>query len=211
MGYIGEDGAFVYTPGFGSGRFGMPYDANTPQGKYHRGSLEERPFWACHRMTRKLTFLLYMERRAFKSLRRQSGSYIRRVVSCTERLQAQHAKKWAANDKDKNDSGYFRRKCWLEVTKDFPKFLEKIVEDFYPSGEGADSWDYGQTAHRAGLGKEHKLLLKQLLQDVNRIGCDRFPATLNGTEVFTDFLYLEEQFATKLDGFEVSGDDSPIY
>ena len=82
MGYISEDGAFVYTPGFGSGRFGMPYDASTPQGKYHLGSLEERPFWARHRMTRRLTFLLYMERRAFQSVRRQSGSYIQRIVSC---------------------------------------------------------------------------------------------------------------------------------
>jgi hypothetical protein len=211
MGCISEDGTFVYTPGFGSGRFGMPYDANTPQGEYHLGSLEARPFWARHPMTRRLTFLLYMERRAFQSLRRQPGSYIERIVNCTERLQARHAKKWGANENDKNDSGYFRRKRWLEATKEFPKFLEKVVEDFYPSGEYPDSWDYGQTTHRVGLEKESKIQVKQLLQAINKIGYARFPGPLHGTEVANDPLYSEEWFATKLDESEVSADNSPIY
>ena len=63
----------------------------------------------------------------------------------------------------------------LEATRDFPEFLEKVVEDFYPSTQPPNSWDYGQTAWRSGIGMENKLLIKQLLQDVNTIGCEHFP------------------------------------
>ena len=148
MGYV--DGEFVFIPGFGSGIGGEPYDSTTPQGQvYGPAGYQSYPFWCRHPFIRKVTLLFYMERRG-RMFKRQSGSYDRRLQVVTLKFAEQWAKDFEKNERLRRDnpnydkpryrrprgkrkkkeaiaSNYQSRRVWLEVTKDFPTFLERIT------------------------------------------------------------------------------------
>jgi len=78
-----------------------------------------------------VTLLVYMERRAFQSLKEQPGTYEQRLEKVTARLLERHADKFAHNQKrkTKNPKVYWRYATWLKATKDFPAWLVSVIDD----------------------------------------------------------------------------------
>ena len=194
MAYI--DGEFVFVPGYGSGLGGLPYDSKSPQGQvYGLLGYKSVPFWCRNPESRKLTLLRYMERRVGIS-KEQTGSYEERFLVVSRKLAEIRARKFEANQKRRNDpaftkvryvkrgkrkkkvplvSVYDSYSAWLEVTKEFPTFLEKIVNDYFPTTDEAIHWDIGQIAYHSGGGSENKSLVREILIRVDKIGQALFP------------------------------------
>jgi hypothetical protein len=194
MGYI--DGEFVFIPGFGRGIFGQPYDNKTPQGQvYGVAGTNAVPFWCRDPERRALTLLHYMERRA-RIFKPRFDSYQDRLFFVTLKLAEIWAKKFEANERRRNDSkfnvirrvkkGKRKRKVpisslyhsygeWLGVTKEFPEFLKKIVDDYFPMDDESLHWDVGQIAFNSGGGLENKSHVRRILKKVDQIGRRVFP------------------------------------
>ena len=178
MGRTDEKGDFVFEHGYGRGIVGTPYDANIPQGQiYGVAGSKSLPFWCKHDSHRRVTLLVYMERRAFQSLRQQPGSYEERLERVTARLSERHAGKVTQNEKRKrtDPKRYWRHKPLLEATKDFHAWVTKVIDDYFPTSDEAPHWDVGQCTYRCGVGMDNKILIRQLLLNVNRIGNELFP------------------------------------
>jgi len=162
---------------YGSGLDDEPYNATRPMRVY-----SSPPFWAVHKNARRMTVLLFLERRAFQSLKPRTGSYRERRKAVKLKLAERWEKKWDRNEARRSRHGskkdyldYENTKLWLEKTKNIPRWLEKVLEDYYPSDEYTPfAWDCGQTAFRSGVGLGNKILIRQILKKVNTIG-KQFP------------------------------------
>jgi hypothetical protein len=136
-----------------------------------------------------------MERRAkiFKPL---TSSYEDRYQQATAMLAQQWETKRKHNEGRRNDPkanrtrytkrGRRKRKEarvpvfysygeWLKVIKDFPKFLNSIVDDYFPMDDDSLHWDVGQIAFNSGGGLENKSLVRDILMRVDKIGKALFP------------------------------------
>ena len=175
MGY--RDGEFVFIHGFGSGPFGLPYDSSKPQGQvYGPAGCKPVPFWCRDLERRELTLLHYMEWKA-RVAKEQSSSYEGRLFVVTLKLAEVWVRGFQANEKRRNvrafnriryvKKGKRKRKvpilsvytscsAWLRATEDFPAFLKKIVDDYFPSDDNGFHWDLGQIAHNKCGGSENK-------------------------------------------------------
>jgi hypothetical protein len=190
------NGEFVFISGFGRGIFGQPYDSLTPQGQvYGPAGTNAVPFWCRDPERRALALLHYMERRA-RIFKQQTDSYDERFFTVTLKLAEIWAKRFEANERRRNDPKFTRtrrvkkgkrkRKVpissvyhsyseWLRVTKEFPEFLKRIVDDYFPMADDSTHWDVGQIAFNSGGGSENKSLVRRILRKVDQIGRTLFP------------------------------------
>jgi hypothetical protein len=172
---LGDDDFVPFKKLYGKGIGGTPYDASRPMREY------SPPFWAVHKFARRMTVLLFLERRAFQSLKPRTGSYKERRKAVKLKLAERWKRKWARNEarcprhgKGKDYWDYSNTQDRLLETKHFARWLEKVLEDYYPSDPDIGfAWDCGQTAYRNGM-FENKILIRQLLKKINEIGTKEF-------------------------------------
>jgi hypothetical protein len=203
LGYIDENGDFVYEPGFGVGLAGMPYDAKSPMGQF--GPLDSgqktrfggvMPYWARDPERREHVLLVFFERRANQSHKVPPGSFSERLLAVTTKLEAKRQNE-IQKLRERRDSKASNRLRFLEAQGEFTSWATRVVLDYFPYDEMQQSWDTGQCAYRNG--DIDKILVKQLVWAVDKIGCELYPEPVAPVETASPDEAAAQSASTDLD------------
>jgi hypothetical protein len=176
VGYIDNNGDYHFTPGFGRGPAGMPYDATKPMGKYGPMDGRELPYWAQDIDRRAHVLLVFFERRAKNHRRTPPGNFSDRLAAVVAKLElkrqqaTERMNKRLANGPDPKASNRLR---FIEAQGEFTSWATAVLLDFFPISEIEQSWDAGQCAHRHG--GIDKIFVRQLVRGVRAIGEELYP------------------------------------
>jgi hypothetical protein len=207
LGYIDENGEFVFEPGFGVGLAGMPYDAKSPMGQF--GPLDSGqktrfggvlPYWTRDPERREHVLLVFFERRANQSHKVPPGNFSERLLAVTTKLEAKRQSEMQKMRKrliKGRDSKASHRLRFLEAQGEFTSWATRVLLDYFPYDEMQQSWDAGQCAYRHG--DIDKILVKQLVSAVHKIGCELYPKPATPVETASSDEAAAQTTSTDLD------------
>ena len=189
MGYIDENADHRFRAGHGKGLEGSQYLTDHPQGEFGPSSSAQQtrfrgvmPYWASGKDRRDHALLVFLERRANKSLRVPPGDLGTRLKTVTIKLEEGRQEEMRLIRERLDAFGYNRRDFdrlkFLEKAGEFTAWARAVLADyFFDAADCPDqmrqSWDAGQCAYRNGDVK--KIFVKQLIRKVDEIGKELYP------------------------------------